>query len=206
MSAGLYGSVGGVTRNVKKLYANVNGVTREIKGVYANVNGVVRKVYSGAVEWTYTLWRNLTNWWLSVGNAGDSCGLVLSNSDGTGITLEGQVVYTFAEPLSAKVGDSIKLALSVDRSGGWLQEYSSYVRTSSHGLTNLIAIDESDTELIKTYNFTSNETVSNITVGVLMKVGYINSDDSSVSVKATATINIDDRSFILNSSGTSENQ
>lgn len=46
MSAGLYGSVAGVSRKVKKLYANVNGVNRELKELWIkDSGGVSRKVF-----------------------------------------------------------------------------------------------------------------------------------------------------------------
>lgn len=50
MSAGLYGSVGGVNRKIKKLYANVGGVNREIKELWAVKDGVNRKIYSAGIE------------------------------------------------------------------------------------------------------------------------------------------------------------
>lgn len=48
MSAGLYGSVGGVNRQIKKLYAPVGGVNREIKELWAAKDGVNRKIFSGS--------------------------------------------------------------------------------------------------------------------------------------------------------------
>ena len=66
MSAGLYGSVGGVNRKIKKLYANVGGVNREIKELWAVKDGVNRKIFSSAITWTITtsgtagLWKSIT--------------------------------------------------------------------------------------------------------------------------------------------------
>ena len=46
MSAGLYGSAGGVNRQIKKLYVPVGGVNREIKELWAVKDGVNRKIFS----------------------------------------------------------------------------------------------------------------------------------------------------------------
>ncbi|CAB1243789.1 protein of unknown function [Ruminococcaceae bacterium BL-6] len=46
MSAGLYGSAGGVNHQIKKLYVNVGGVNREIKELWAVKDGVNRKIFS----------------------------------------------------------------------------------------------------------------------------------------------------------------
>lgn len=44
-SGGLYGSVGGVTKKVKKFYGSVGGQTKEIKKLYASVGGVTKRVF-----------------------------------------------------------------------------------------------------------------------------------------------------------------
>jgi hypothetical protein len=44
--SGLYGAVGGVNREIKKLYGSVNGVNREIKELWAAKDGVNRKIYT----------------------------------------------------------------------------------------------------------------------------------------------------------------
>lgn len=53
MSAGLYGSVGGVNRKIKKLYANAGGVNREIKESWAVKDGVNRKIFNSGSKIEY---------------------------------------------------------------------------------------------------------------------------------------------------------
>ena len=48
MAKGMYGSINGSTRKIKKNYAVVGGTTRKIKKMYAVVNGVTRLIFSGS--------------------------------------------------------------------------------------------------------------------------------------------------------------
>lgn len=47
MAKGMYGSIGGVTKKIKKQYCVIGGVTKKIKKVYAVVGGVTRLVWNG---------------------------------------------------------------------------------------------------------------------------------------------------------------
>lgn len=50
MAKGMYATVGGVTKKIKKQYCVVGGVTKKVKKVYAVVGGVTRLVWTGELR------------------------------------------------------------------------------------------------------------------------------------------------------------
>jgi hypothetical protein len=99
--SGLYGAIGGVNREIKKLYGSVNGVNREIKELWAAKDGVNRRIFSAAVGWNYVAKDTsaTTNGRCSI-TVGDK--EIYADSTlyaGTNHDTNGEITFTFSEPI-----------------------------------------------------------------------------------------------------------
>ena len=58
MAIKTYGSVGGVSKEIKKLYGSVNGVTKEIKKLYGSANGVTKLIFPSPIYGMLTFYTD----------------------------------------------------------------------------------------------------------------------------------------------------
>lgn len=194
--SGRYDKVSGAYSKVKKRYDKVNGAWAPAKARWDKSGGVWSKSYSGAVEWTY-----------SISISGDLGSTDYGNSDtytahnhisaySSGVVRWSicAITYTFSQPLLIRTGSTLTI-----RTYAYGRHGKSELDING---TKVYSKDLGTGDVTESYTFPSDTTINTITAQAI--AGADTSDGTQCFVYVT--VNSDNGSFLLNNSGTSDNQ
>lgn len=195
----LYGTAGGVNRKQRELYGLAGGTNRKLRELWAkDASGVNRKIFSGAITWTYVIESTSGNAQFSV-DATHSA--YISQAE---LNADMYVLYTFDDPIHFAAGDTISANLwnKTDNGNAYTKLYVPSIDLILFEINN----SKNNGSVSSTYTFAAPTVVDAIRVYLLMDGNIVQSGNPYSAFVHHLTIITNGLSFILNNSGTSENQ
>ena len=201
--AGRYDNVNGTWCKVSKRYTNVGGTWDKVKKRYENVNGVWVPSYSSAVKWTIAIIEKSDGTFSSGYNTEYSGYLSYGGVKSTAFDWYVKVEYTFTEPITISVGQTVQTVLTGCGSisaNSFVAIYLSASDAANH--TNAVLICH-DNPASGTYTYTASQ---NLTVYGILVMPACTSDSGANNFysRMAVTVDCDVGSFLLNDAGSFE--
>lgn len=195
-----WANVDGTNRKMSKLFAAQGGVNRKLKSLWAgDAGGVARKIFSGAVTWTWAITKEYD--WADVWVDSYSSNVGLSNISHT--ASGGSVEYTFSSPILVRAGQKIAASVIVGGNENSTNKQA-YVSINGTDALSMSDMDMPGGECTKAYTLSEDTAVNTIKITMRFQTTHYN-ESAGMAVR----VSMDSAGygqFVLDSSGTSENQ